>query len=583
MWTLLFFYRQVRKDTHMGSYGLLLLLVLPAYFIYAISASLRAARQRRDDATAHFGTFREHPQEDWESLRTQWELQKKAVAYEVDDITWNDLDMDRIFHRINACLTTPGEEALYTRLRSLPGTGDDWEPALSALDQNPDLRRKIQTLLAHMGKSSESGLPELLLNPDSYRLPHAGLLRVASFLPLAAASLFFLPVPMGAAIITLLPSLILNAVLYYWGGKKLQGRLHTIRYTRSLLWLIRKLICLPMPGLNAQQAAMQYAYRPFSRLRGAFSGAVQEGMAAGDIGAIMMFVQVFFLTELRAYNRVMTHVAKHTGELRGLYEAVGRLDAMICTLSLRKSLPRFCLPHFHEQMALQAEDAVHPLLENGVGNSAVFQQGVLITGSNASGKSTFIKTLAVNALLAQALNTCCAAAFALPRARVLSSMALRDNLAGGESYFVVEVKSFRRILHAVKTAPCLCFVDEILRGTNTVERIAASAAVLRSLQQSNSLCVAATHDIELAAILNGLYDNYHFQEELKDRSIYFDYKLRAGPSHSRNALLLLRAFDFPDHVVKEAMEMVNSFEWEHRWPKPESLKGGGSPASSQAG
>ena len=566
----------------MASYGLLLLLVLPAYFIYAISSSLRAARQRRDDASARFGTIWEHPQEDMESLRTQWELQKTEAGREVDDITWSDLDMDRVFHRINSCLTTPGEEMLYLRLRSLHGTEDDWEQVLSALDENPDLRLKIQSLLAELGKNSESGMTELLLHPDSYRLPYAGLLRIAAILPLAAAILFFLSVPTGAAIMALLPALILNAALYYWGGKRLQGRLHTIRYTKSLLWCVRKFTRLPMPGLGEQQAAMQQAYKPFSHLRGAFSGAVQEGMVAGDIGGIMMFVQVFFLTELHAYNRVMAHIAKHTGELKSLYEAIGRLDVMIATLSLRKSLHRFCLPHFHEQMALEVNDAVHPLLENGVGNSASFQHGVLITGSNASGKSTFIKTLAVNAILAQSVHTCSAASFALPLSRVMSSMALRDNLAGGESYFVVEVKSFRRILQAVKSSPCLCFVDEILRGTNTVERIAASAAVLRSLQQGNSLCVAATHDIELTAILNGLYDNYHFQEELKDKSIHFDYKLRTGPSHTRNALLLLQAFDFPGLVVKEAMEMVNSFEKEHRWSTADALEGGGSPAPAQS-
>ncbi len=567
----------------MASFGLLLLMVLPAYFIYAISSSLKAARQRRDDASSRFGTFFMHPQEDMESLRAQWELQMTKAGHEVDDITWNDLDMDRVFHKINSCLTTPGEEALYNRLRSLKETEDEWETALSALDANPDLRLKIQALLAGFGKNSESGMPELLRNPDSYRLPYAGLLRIAGFLPLAAVLLFFLPVPTGTAIVALLPALLLNAYLYYWGGKKLQGRLHTIRYTKSLLWCIRKLTRLPMPEPHALKTAMQQAYKPFSHLRGAFSGAVQEGMAAGDIGGLMMFVQVFFLTELRAYNRVMAHIAKHTGELESLYEAVGRLDVMISTLSLRKSLPRFCLPHFHGQMALQVEDAVHPLLEKGVGNSANFQHGVLITGSNASGKSTFIKTLAVNAILAQSIHTCAASSFALPRARVMSSMALRDNLAGGESYFVVEVKSFRRILQAVKTSPCLCFVDEILRGTNTVERIAASAAVLRSLQQENSLCVAATHDIELTEILNGLYDNYHFQEELKDKSIHFDYKLRPGPSHTRNALLLLQAFDFPGLVVKDAMEMVNSFEQEHRWSAADALEGGDSPAPAYAG
>jgi DNA mismatch repair ATPase MutS len=107
--------------------------------------------------------------------------------------------------------------------------------------------------------------------------------------------------------------------------------------------------------------------------------------------------------------------------------------------------------------------------------------------------------------------------------------------------------------------------------------------VIIQVIQENSLCVAATHDIELTAILNDLYDNYHFQEELKDKSIHFDYKLRPGPSHTRNALLLLQAFDFPDMVVTEAMDMVSSFEKENRWLAPDALEGGGSPAPAYAG
>ncbi len=567
----------------MEKLGVLLLLLLPAYFLYAVYASLRSARQKRDEADRGFGTFQEHPQEEWDSLYAQWTPQGKTDHAGVDDITWSDLDMNLVFHRINACLTTPGEEELYNRLRSLQSTEEDWEAALAALEKDPATRLRLQALLAHVGKSSENGLPDLLQKPDSYRLPCAFLFSIAPILPLAAASLFFLPVTPGLGIVALIPALLANLALYYWGEKRLMGRLHTMRYARALLWFAKKVSRMNMPGLEKQQDAVKTAARPFSRLHRAFSAATQEGMSAGDLMAVMSLFQAFFLTELRAYNRVMSSVARHTAELCDLYRAIGRLDLLISTLSFRKSLQVCCLPRFHGGMNLLAEDIVHPLLQNGVGNSAQFHRGVLLTGSNASGKSTFIKALAVNAVLAQALNTCTAAAFALPRARVISSMALRDNLSGGESYFVVEVKSFRRILNAVNQSPCLCFVDEILRGTNTVERIAASAAVLKSLQTGSSLCVAATHDIELTALLNGEYDNFHFKEEIEGKGITFDYKLREGPSRTRNALLLLEAYDFPPHVIQEATAMVTGFEREHRWAVPEAEEGGGSPAVSQAG
>ncbi len=573
----------VRKEKPMVQYGALLAIALAAYFLYSILNSLKAARRRREEAEANFGKYREHPQEDFSSLRERWAAGVRNPSFEVDDITWNDLEMDTVYHRINACLTTPGEEALYARLRSLPGGEAGWEDALAALDNNPALRQKIQALLVQLGKDSENGLPELMRTPDDYRLPFPWLIRIAALLPLAALSMFFLPLPPGAGFVALVPALLASFSVHYWGEKRLQGRLHTLRYAKALFWCAKRLGRLDMPGLAVWQTALREAYLPFARLRRALSGAVQDGMAMGDIGSLMTFVQFFFLSDLRAYNKVTSLLRKHAKELRALYDAVGMMDVLICTLSFRKSLPLFCLPAFHPQAALHVSDAAHPLLEKGIGNSADFTKGVLITGSNASGKSTFLKALAVNAILAQAIHTCSAASFSLPRARVISSMALRDNLAGGESYFVVEVKSFRRILQAVRQVPCLCFVDEILRGTNTVERIAASAAVLNSLQQGNSLCVAATHDIELASILGGSYDNYHFQEELKDKAVSFDYKLRPGPSRTRNALRLLQAYDFPAEVVSEALAMVDTFEQEHRWPAPDARKGGDLPAPAEAG
>ncbi|HCW96660.1 MAG TPA: hypothetical protein DHU88_13350 [Pseudomonas sp.] len=139
-----------------------------------------------------------------------------------------------------------------------------------------------------------------------------------------------------------------------------------------------------------------------------------------------------------------------------------------------------------------------------------------MTGSNASGKSTFIKSLAVNSILAQTIHTCAAKEFKLRPSLVITSMAVRDSISEGESYFIKEIKSLKRILNKVQNISCTCFIDEILKGTNTIERIAASAAVLKYLHSTDCLCMTASHDIELTCILENEYDNYHFSEHITD-------------------------------------------------------------------
>ena len=147
----------------------------------------------------------------------------------------------------------------------------------------------------------------------------------------------------------------------------------------------------------------------------------------------------------------------------------------------------------------------------------------------------------------------------------MSSMAVRDSVRGGESYFVAEIRSLKRILDAAEgKTPVLAFIDEILRGTNTIERIAASAAVLDALAGKNILVMAATHDIELTRMLAS-YQNIHFREWVDQGGVTFDYKLRPGPSRTRNALELLGQMGFDRQTVERAREMAARFERGQGW------------------
>ncbi len=186
---------------------------------------------------------------------------------------------------------------------------------------------------------------------------------------------------------------------------------------------------------------------------------------------------------------------------------------------------------------------------------------MLVTGSNASGKSTFLKSVAIGAILAQTLNTCPADCYKAPFYRIYSSMALTDDLDSGESYYIVEIKSLKRIVDAAGEPgmKVLCFIDEVLRGTNTVERIAASSEILKNLADNGVMCFAATHDVELTHILEKIYSNYHFDEEVRDNNVIFSYELKKGRATSRNAIKLLGIIGYDGGIIRNSEQRANDF------------------------
>ena len=166
--------------------------------------------------------------------------------------------------------------------------------------------------------------------------------------------------------------------------------------------------------------------------------------------------------------------------------------------------------------------------------------------------------MGLNLILAQAICTCTARRFQMHPGQILTSMAVRDDIMKGESYFLKEMKYLRRMLqHFSDENLVICIIDEILRGTNTKERIAASRAILDYMQGQNALVMVASHDYELTVLLEESYENYHFTERIGTDDIYFDYTLYPGAVASGNAIRLLKFMEFPEEIVKEAEKQVN--------------------------
>lgn len=286
----------------------------------------------------------------------------------------------------------------------------------------------------------------------------------------------------------------------------------------------------------------------------------KQASITGDIAALVSdYLIGALMWDFIVYDKVIRNLMGKQKEFMELYRFVGETDMCISIASFRRSLEEYCIPEFSEKK-LVMEDIYHPLIDMPVKNSLDMKKSILLTGSNASGKSTFVKAIAINTILGQSIYTCAAKHMIIPNARIITSMAIRDDILSGESYYIREIKYLKRMIEKSNEERMLiCGIDEILRGTNTMERVAASMAILNYLYDKNCLIMVATHDLELAKTQANKYDNYYFCETFEDNDIAFNYKLYKGISNTHNAIQLLQTVGFPEEIVDSARKNVASY------------------------
>ena len=210
---------------------------------------------------------------------------------------------------------------------------------------------------------------------------------------------------------------------------------------------------------------------------------------------------------------------------------------------------------------LRTGEIYHPLLENPVSYSFELENmGALVTGSNASGKSTFLRAIGINCIFAQSFYFVHGKKYEGSYFKLLTSIGTTDNIVKGDSYFMSEAKSLKRIIDGLSDEyPVLCILDEIFRGTNTAERISAALEVLNYIMEKESCVIAATHDLELTGLVDDRFKNYHFKETIEDRDIIFDYILRDGPCTTRNAIAILEYLGYPKDIYENARKGAKNY------------------------
>ncbi len=487
----------------------------------------------------------------------------------VDDITWNDLNMDEVYKSMNYTESSVGEEYLYYMLRNMDCDLDrlnKQEQLITYFMENEDARLYLQMLYHTIGKTGKYSIFDYLDYVEQVKVN--GNTRQILMICLIVASIVVCFFHSGIGIVLLVSLLIGNILSYFKEKKEVEPYLYSLAYVQKLLDACKKLCSVKLDILEESQMELKENLKQF-RDFSANSMWIHMGsgnMTGSPLDIMLDYLRMVTHIDLIIFNHLFKKLQGRKEEVASLAKVLGEIEACIAIGWYRNTLPYYTTPDF-SGTNLEIKDASHPLIEEAVPNSIAADGGVLITGSNASGKSTFLKTIAINVILAQGIHTVFAKEYKAERLDVFSSMALRDNVVQGDSYFMVEIKSIKRILEKVKDSErkIICFVDEVLRGTNTVERIAASTHILMCLQKAKTICFAATHDIELARLLKDSYDNYHFEEVIEGDDVKFSYQLCEGKATSRNAIKLLKVLGYDESLVQDAENMATHFLETGKW------------------
>ena len=505
-------------------------------------------------------------QDSLDDIKNYWIARKEAEEIKnfVDDTTWEDLDMDKVYQSFRRTGSIVGDELLYATLRDTGMSDDAIKRRVERVDffmSDEQARLCAQMALRRINKARFHNASAYLYNAQ-LRLPKYWLLyfaQVILFFMAFIVGFFHTPFFFVAAKL-----FVLNMVVYYVTMRRIQPEMCALRHIASVVNCAKEITRMQCAPLNPEIEHIKERLRAITPVRLWFSMFELESAGAMDI--FTEYIKLLFMLDLISFCAIVRGISRWGLAVRAIYEGIGALDVDVALASVRMSANDLCRAQFHDAMHVNATAMTHPLIKEAVPNDVTWNQNMLVTGSNASGKSTFIKAIAVNAILAQTVGFCYAQSFQMSRARVMSSMAIRDSIVRGESYFIAEIRSLKRLLDGVNSGErVLCFVDEILRGTNTIERIAASCCVLRAMTAPTARCVAATHDIELTQMLDDAYGDWHFSESVTDAGISFDYCLRDGPATGRNAIALLKQMGYGEEIVNGALDAVQAFECNRKW------------------
>lgn len=476
---------------------------------------------------------------------------KEKDFYNIDDQTSHDLNIDDLLMKISICSSTPGEQMLYYLLRT-PKLNYEIlskrNKLIEVFTKDKELRSNIQQILSSLGRQRKGDIFTLFNTTTTVNKAKSLLFNFLAFSSLIILICFFI---FGSKY---MPAFLCIFVIYIIissrTASEIEHELSSLQYLGDFIRSAKEISKLDNEALKEYIEKINTLLIPLSKI----DSKTKYIYTSSELDIFIETISGFFLTKIRSYYSIINIIKSNKQNLIELYALIGELEAYISVASYRCRIPNYCIPKFidAQDKTLIIKDAVHPLLENGVPNSITLKgKGVVLTGSNMSGKSTFMRNLATNILLSQSLSMSISSEYKASFFRIISSLSLSDDVLSGASYYLEECNSVLRILNSLDNdIPAFCIIDEIFKGTNPIERISASKEILKYIMDRNAISIVATHDLELAESCSDKYLKYYFCEDIdENEGLTFDFKLKEGICNTGNAIKLLDFLGYPKEII----------------------------------
>ena len=482
-------------------------------------------------------------------------FRKDQSFHQISEKTSVDLDIDELFKFIDRTSSKIGQQYLYFKIRTIQTIEKLKEFTLlsNLFLNNEKLRINSQLILSKLNSQNSYDLEKLINDKPIEKPKYLKFIYASSFTSVLLIILgFFNPL----FFLFLVPIFFINTIFHYKNKENVTYYISAVNQLSKALKVSKELssfneIKLHFSDLsfikkvNAIQTKTEFI---------AFENQLTNEYAL-FFWLIIELLKIQFMIEYIVFFSFVDSITKEKESIDKLFQFIGEIDAAISVASLKCDKLEYCEPKFTTEKHIYTTEITHPLIENCIANNInLHNQSLLLTGSNMSGKTTFIRTIAINSILAQTINVCFAKAYSAPFMKVYSSIRITDDLLEDTSYYLKEVLTIKELIEASKDKnPCLFVLDEIFKGTNTIERISGGKAILSFLNKKNHIVLVSTHDIELTDLLvKENYELFHFSELIKNEELLFDHKLKEGKLKTRNAIKILELYKYPTEIIADA-------------------------------
>lgn len=473
-----------------------------------------------------------------------------------------DFDIDAVFKFVDRTSSKIGQQYLYYKLRTV-GTIEDllrFDALTTIFENEKDLSVYCQLELAKLNSNNSYYLEDLINEEQLEKPKYIWLIWSLTFLAISSIVLILIYPLFG---LLLIPILAVNMVFHYKNKHSVTYYLNGVHQLSRALKVSKKL------SSNSKIAAHFKDTSFIKRIQTIQNKsefiAFEKNISNEFLFAfwfLFEIIKILFNVEYLVFYSFLGAISKERKSIENMFLFIGEIDASISTASLKSGNLKICKPTFTDKNELSVKGIYHPLIENCVLNDvSLSQKSLLLTGSNMSGKTTFIRTVAINSILAQTLHICFADEYAAPFYKVYSSIRITDDLLKNTSYYLQEVLNIKELIEASNDKnPCLFVLDEIFKGTNTVERISGGKAILSYLNKDHHTVFVSTHDIELTDLLQKeKYELFHFSEHIENNKLLFDHKIKKGKLQTKNAIKILELYKYPSEIIEDAKNIESTY------------------------